>query len=64
MIYKWIEDCKKNIARLKEELQQAETEEERETIADKIADEQQALEGYKGTASAIEWETDYLNGEL
>lgn len=53
MIYRWIEDCKKNIARLKEKLQQAKTEEERETIADKIADEQQALEGYKGTAAAI-----------
>ena len=64
MIYKWIEDCKHNIARLKEELQQAKTEEERETIADKIADEQQALEVCKGTAAAIEWETDYLNGEL
>ena len=64
MIYKWIEDCKTNIARFKEELQQAKTEAERESIADKIADEQQALEGYKGTARAIEWETDYLNGEL
>lgn len=64
MIFKWIEDCKNNIAKLKEQLQQAKTEEERETIADKIADEQQALEGYKGTAAAIEWEADYLNGEL
>ena len=64
MIYKWIEDCKNNIARLKKELRQAKTEEERETIADKIADEQQALEGYKGAVAAIEWEADFLNGEL
>lgn len=50
MVYKWIEDCKKNIARLKKELQQAKTKEERAIIIEKLADENLALEGYIGRA--------------
>lgn len=64
MIYKYIEECKKNIAKLREELKQAKTKEERAVILDKLADEQLALEAYKGTASALEYERNYLNGEV
>ena len=64
MIYKYIEECKKNIAKFKEELKQANTKEERAIILDKIADEQQALEGYKGAVSTLKYERNYLNGEV
>lgn len=64
MIYKYIEECKANIAKLKTELQQAKTEEEKDIIADKIADEQQSLKAYEGTALALEYERNYLNGEV
>lgn len=63
MIYKYIEECKANIAKLKTELQQAKTE-EKDIIADKIADEQQSLKAYEGTALALEYERNYLNGEV
>lgn len=64
MVEQWIKDCKNAIIELKGKLQNATSEEEKDRIADSIADYQQSLYEYEGRMVSMNWETDYLNGEL